>query len=258
MKKAALTVLPLVLGGCIAVSADSDNTVTNEQGNTVSATTLTLNGMWEGEFDQTTSLRLMVYQGTVYAIDDSSGFYGSVVLDSSDNSMSMTLAAMTISASDAAAGWYYASGSAIAYSLSGLLFSASSSNDTLVGDYDATSVTGSYVLTNDGTWNDAATLNKVAGQWVAGDYELYISLVGGTASLKGIAGTTGGCSFSGTLAIIDSGTNLYSVNLTERKNCDVFNKTNVQGYATINTDGALEFYLRKDSELFFMTYTAAP
>ena len=244
------------LAGCISVSSDgtSDTTVSNDQGDPVTTTTLMMNGLWDGQFDQASTLRLLVWQGNVFGRDETYGYYGTIEYNNDESRALMTLEARSISASEEADGWYHASGTAVNYELDGLLFTVTSSNDTLVGDYANATTTGSFTLTDDGSWTTTASLSKVAGQWATGDYELYVTTQGSSASLKGIAATSGGCAFNGTLTVIDSNRNLYAVTLSERKNCDAFNKTAVTGFATLNNDGALEFYLRKDSEQLFLLF----
>ncbi|MCY0965249.1 hypothetical protein [Parathalassolituus penaei] len=249
--------LSLLLTACISVSSDpaTDNSVSNDQGDPVTTTTLMLNGLWDGQFDQASTLRLLIWQGNVFGKDETYGYYGTIEYNNSESRAVLSLAARSISSSDEANGWYYASGTAVTYDLDGLLFTVTSSNDTLVGDYSSTTATGSFTLSDDGSWSTSASLSKVAGQWSTGDYELYVTTNGSSGSLKGIAATTGGCAFNGTLSVINGSQNLYAVTLSERKNCDVFNKTDVSGFATLNNNGELEFYLRKDSEQLFLLFS---
>lgn len=247
--------LTMILQGCIAVSSSQDQ-ISNEQGDPVTTTTLTLNGFWDGQLDQAVTIRLLVWQGTVYGRDDNNGYYGKVSLNPDDESVILELTGRAISNTDDSADWYHAAGTNTTWDMTGLLFSAATDNDTMVGDYATAAAAGSFVVTNDSSWDRSSSISKLAGLWSAGDYELYISSAGRFAAIKGIAATTGGCTFEGSMAPVESGINLYSVTITERKNCDFFNETDIQGYATINNDGNLEFFLRSSLQLFFMSYSA--
>jgi len=245
----------LLMTGCISV--DSNDSVTNELGETVSTETLTLNGLWDGQFDQDGDLRVLMYQGTVFAIDDSQGYYGSIELENSTQIATLSLTAWAISASDDTAGHYLADGTSLTYDLEGLVYTTSSTDDTLVGDYENDSSAGSFYLTDDGTWSNNSSTSLVAGEWTAGDYSLYVTSLGSNASIRAISSATGGCTFDGYLTPTDSDYNLYTVLITERKNCTDYNAVNVAGYATITTDGELEFFIHDTGLIYYMIFTAA-
>lgn len=248
-----LTASSLLLGGCIA---EEDSPVTNEQGNEVSDPTVALNGFWDGQFDQTGALRVLIYNGNVYALDETNGYYGTVALNSDSQIATFALTAYTLSENDTSGNQYVADGSEEDYNLTGLLFSNEISDDTLVGDFENDTATGSFSLTNDGTWDTNSALSKLAGKWTATGYEFYVETLSSKASFKGISTDSSGCTFEGYFRLLDKNDALYEVELTERKNCNAFNETDATGYAAINADGELEVYLRKDTDLMFMIYTA--
>ncbi|WP_221793247.1 hypothetical protein [Oceanobacter mangrovi] len=252
MRTLALLIGIASLAGCISV--DDNNSVTNEQGETVSTETLSLNGFWDGQLDQATDIRLMIYQGTVYGLDETQGYYGTVKLSQSNQTVSMSLTGYAITASDTTALHYLADGTAVDYSLDGLVFTTTTTSDTLVGDYENDSTAGSFYLTDDGTWDTNSAVSLVEGEWTAGDYSLYITSLGSRASMKAVSSSVAGCTFSGYIAPMDKQYNLYDVSITERKNCDDYNDTSVSGYATITTDGELEFFLRKSALLYYMIF----
>ena len=248
-----LTASALVLGGCIA---EEDDPITNEQGEEVSDPTAALNGFWDGQFDQSGALRVLIYNGNVYALDETNGYYGTVVLDDDSQMATFALTAYTLSENDTSGNQYVADGSEEEFDLSGLLYSGESSDDTLVGDYSNDSTDGSFLLTDDGTWDNNSALSTLAGKWTATGYEFYVETLSGKASFKGISTDASGCTFDGYFRLLDKAYSLYEVELTERKNCNAFNETDAEGYAAINADGELELYLRKDTDLLFMIYTA--
>ncbi|WP_369856186.1 hypothetical protein [Candidatus Thalassolituus haligoni] len=256
MRLFLLVVFSTLMTACISISSDDDG-VTNAEGQTVNAETLTLNGFWDGQLDQAGSLRILMYQGIIFGLDESRGYYGSINLDSSTQIANLDLTAYAITASDATAGHYLADGSSVDYLMEGLVYTTASTSDTLVGDYDSDRGAGSFLLMDDATWNNNAGVALVTGQWQAGDYSLYITSLGSRASLKAISAASGGCTFDGFIEPVNQQYNLYNVTLTERKNCSDYNATNVPGYATITAAGALEFFLFDTGSLYYMIYTAA-
>ncbi|WP_028292086.1 hypothetical protein [Oceanobacter kriegii] len=254
MRLIASTALALLLAGCISV--DNDDDVTNELGNEVSRETLTLNGFWDGQFDQTGDLRVLIYQGTVYALDATQGYYGTISLDETTQIAVMELTSYLITASDETALHYLADGTTQSYVMEGLAYSTTTSADTLVGDYENDTSAGNFLLSDDGTWDNNASISQVVGQWSAGDYSLYIEPLAGTASLRAITSVTGGCTFDGYITPVDSDFNLYSVSITERKNCDDYNAKDVRGYATLTANGELEFFIRGSELVYYMIFSA--
>ncbi|MBU2038402.1 MULTISPECIES: hypothetical protein [Oceanospirillaceae] len=253
MRAATLAIAATLLVGCIA-EEDKDK-ITNEQGVTVSDPTLALNGLWDGQFDQAGSLRVLIYNGNVYGLDESRGYYGTALLNNDNRTATLALTGYTLSQNDTAAKQYVADGLNQDYSLNGLLYTVEASPQ-LVGDFENATGTGSFVLTDDGTWPNNSALSLLAGKWTATGYEFYVEPLSSKASFKGISTDSSGCTFEGDITLLDKNDALYAVTLRERKNCPAFNETNASGYAVINSDGSLELYLRKDTDLLFMTFTA--
>lgn len=243
-----------VLAGCIA--EEDKNDVTNEQGDKVNDPTVALNGFWDGQFDQAGDLRVLVYNGNVYALDETNGYYGTVLLNDDTSRATFALTAYTLTEADTTGNQYVADGPSEDYNLSGLLFSSTADNDTLVGDYENDTLTGSFLLEDDGTWSNNSDLDNLAGKWTATGYEFYVQPLTGKASYKGISTDGSGCTFEGEITLLDETEALYAVSLIERKNCAGFNETDASGYAAVNADGNLEVYLRKNNDLLFMIFTA--
>lgn len=253
MRAVALAVTTILLVGCIA-EEDKDK-ITNEQGVTVSDPTLALNGLWDGQFDQAGSLRVLIYNGNVYGLDDSRGYYGTALLNNDNRTATLALTSYALSQNDTTAKQYVADGLSQEYSLNGLLYTVDASPQ-VVGDFENALSTGSFVLTDDGTWPNNSALSLLAGKWTATGYEFYVEPLSSKASFKGISTDSSGCTFEGDITLLDKNFALYAVALRERKNCPAFNETNASGYAVINTDSALELYLRKGTDLLFMTFAA--
>ena len=249
---------------CVLVSAclpqlDNTNndtqTVTNEEGQQLDAAIQRLNGLWDGQLDQTGALRTLIYNGTVYAFDETTGFYGTTTLNESGASVDINLKRYTFSNTEADAEQYVTGGSATTHYLSGLLFPTTTDDDTMVGDYETSSTFGSFVLNNDGTWDNSSDLAELEGLWTATGYELYITSVGNQLAFREISSTVTGCTSTGFINLIDRSHVIYEVEVTERKNCGGFNVTDAAGYATITSDGDLEFFLRKNSAMLFSHFS---
>lgn len=253
MRAAALAIATTLLVGCIA-EEDKDK-ITNEQGVTVTDPTLALNGLWDGQFDQAGALRVLIYNGNVYGLDESRGYYGTALLNRDNGTATLALTSYALSQNDTAAKQFVADGLNQDYSLNGLLYTVGTSPQ-LVGDFENATNTGSFVLTDDGIWPNNSALALLAGKWTATGYEFYVQPQSNKASFKGIGTGSSGCTFEGDITLLDKNFALYAVALRERKNCPAFNETNASGYAVVNSDSELEVYLRKDTDLLFMTFTA--
>ncbi|MFC3679353.1 hypothetical protein [Bacterioplanoides pacificum] len=247
----------LTLGGCIA--EDDPQDIINDQGDSVSDQTLSLSGFWDGQFNQSTDIRMLIYNGNVYALDGNNGYYGTVSLNSGDQTALINATAYALnSASDSTAEQLIADGNDAAYVLDTQLSSLFVSNDSLFGSYsiDGTS-SGNIKLTRDGTWSNNSPLSAltVVGSWSASNHELVMTRAGSGVTFTGVSTATGnsGCNFRGRLETIDSNYNLYRAVLSSREDCPAFNNS-ATGYAGFNSEGELEFYLRANNALLFMTF----
>lgn len=246
--------LPPLLFGCLAEEDEED--IVNDQGDTVADPTLRLNGLWDGQLDQAGSIRVLIYNGNLFAFDATTGFYGTVALDDESATATMMLNGYTYSSSDTEANQLIAGGSALEYDFSGLLFPTSEADDTLVGDYESDIAPGGFEFNNDGTWTRSSSFAALKGKWVSSGYELFLSEVNNELSFRevSIATPSTGCTSRGTIKLINEEEVLYSLQLVERKNCTGFNVTSAPGFATVNVDGGLEFFIRKGGELMYALY----
>lgn len=263
MKRYCAIATVCLLGGCLA--DDKKDVVTapinNEQGQVITLPTVSLNGFWDGGFDQQDDMRLLIFNGNVYARNAGSGFYGTVALDNDFLRATMTLEALAlnVNSSDTDRQWI-ADGVRSDYSVDELqLYTLEARNDALQG---AASVNGIdsrlLLLQRDGTWSSQATLAKLVrtGVWESNGYRLVTNNAINGVSFQGNSTTLISCSFSGVLQTLNTTNNLYSVTLNNRSSCPAFNDTSATGYAGFNAEGDLEFYLRNSSnELLFMTFT---
>lgn len=248
-----LLLAPLLFA-CIAEEDEED--IVNDQGDTVADPTLRLNGLWDGQLDQAGSIRVLIFNGNVLAFDATTGFYGTVTLDEDSATATMNLSGYSYSSSDTEANQLIASGSAEDYSMSGLLFPTSTEDDTLIGDYESDIAPGGFEFNNDGTWTRSSSLAAIKGKWVSSGYELFLSEVGEEISFREVQISTPatGCTSRGTIKLINEEEVLYSLQLTERKNCTGFNVNNAPGYATVNANGQLELFMRKGGDLMYALY----
>lgn len=246
------------LTGCIA---ERDTEVVNEQGNNVGSATLSLNGFWDGEYDGTAGLRVLIYDGVVYAVDGTSGYYGTLTFNTGDRTVPTNLTAYALNPlMNTAASNRVADGAESEYFWDVLLIVP---NNSLFGVYSINGTNrGNILLSREGTWSDNSPLSKliVPGTWTATGYELAFSSISNNAvTFKGVSTTTPatGCNFEGRITNIDTNNNLYRVSLASQESCPAFNETNATGYAGFNEDDELEFYLRSSSgdSLMFMVFT---
>lgn len=252
-------VLALGLAGCISESDELDPV--NDQGERVSDETSSLNGFWDGGLNQTEDLRVLVYNGNVYARNTSDGFYGSVLVNDDLRRVSMDLGALGLNAasSDADAQWV-ADGVDNLYALDLQIYTLTVTNDAMQGTAEINGGDTSLVLLQrDGTWDEDAPLNKLvkSGTWLSGSYQMVTSSATGGVSFQVNSTTSPTCSFNGLLKQLDVRFNLYAVDMSARNSCPAFNDESASGYAGFNTDGDLEFYLRSNdtSSLLFFTFT---
>ena len=249
--------LPLFATGCLEEEESDD--IVNDQGDSVSDPTLRLNGLWNGQLDQAGALRMLMYNGNVFGFDETIAFYGTVALDNDSATATMTLSGYSYTTSDTAANQFVAGGAPEDFTLSGLLYPTTTTDDTLVGDYESDTAPGGFTLSNDGTWDANSRLATLRGKWTSTGYELYLTEVGDELSFREVSVATPatGCTTRGTIRILNEEVNLYTVQLSERKNCPGFNVTNAPGYASVNANGELELFIRKEEELLYARYTSA-
>ena len=251
-------VLALGLAGCISESDELDPV--NDQGERVSGATSSLNGFWDGGLNQTEDLRVLVYNGNVYARNTSDGFYGSVSVNNDLRRISMDLVSLGLNtaSSDTDMQWI-ADGANNDYQLDLQLYSQDASNDSAQGTAEINTTDAALVLLQrDGTWDEDALLTKLekSGTWQSGSYQMVTSKATGGVSFQVNSTTTPTCSFNGLLKQLDVRFNLYAVDMSARKNCPAFNDEPASGYAGFNADGNLEFYLRSNntSSLLFFSF----
>lgn len=247
LKSISILILIILVSACIAEDKEDKNP-TNSAGDTVDNTALALNGFWNGGFEQTDTLRLLIFNGDVYALDADKGFFGTVE-SPTDEEVDFKITSYPLSYTDAPNFEFVADGAATAYTINGLL----ASTTTIVGDFETdTSAFGSLSLTNDGTFSNNSSLTSLVGKWTTTDLEMNITTRG---RFHGVNNGTGkNCSYEGQFSIINPSESLLSFTMN-RRNCDDFNGDS-EGFAAINTDGKLELYSKMGTALLFMSFTA--
>jgi len=250
-------VLTLRLAGCISESDELDPV--NDQGERVSGATSSLNGFWSSPAGSSSNVRALIYNGIVYAFDDSNGYYGSTDL-LSDGTTPTELFAYALNTASGIGPEVVADGAPSDYLWDVLL---SGDNDVLFGPYSVNGVSqGNVRLEKDDTWGNQAPLRLLtsAGEWTNSSYALRFTSPAPKSELvtfKAVAEPDSGCSFSGSLDLENGGrNNLYKVAISKRENCPAFNEP-ASGYAGFNADGDLEFYLGSTdtTSLLFFTFT---
>lgn len=244
----------LLLSGCLAEDKKDPPPASSQ-----------LNGFWNGQFDQAGSLRMLIYEGEVFARDANSSYYGSLSYSAANQRAALRLSSYALELNDADAKQYASTGAGLSVQLNGLFYTGATLPQ-LIGDYQAAS-SGSFILTQDGTWSNPSALSYLAGPWytqgldlrINGEAEGKAEFKAISAQIAGAPAPQAGCTFSGELWLIDALHPLYRVKLTERKACSHINVA-AEGFAARNAEGALEFYLRSGSSLLFMSFQqgAAP
>jgi len=234
---------------CIGEDKDDDQPApTNSDGDVVDNTALTLNGFWNGGFEQAETLRMLIFNGDVYALDEDKAFFGTVE-SPSEEEVDFTLTSYPFSYEDAANFEFVADGVATIYTINGLL----ATNTSLVGDFETdASEFGALILANDGIYSTNSSLTSLIGKWTTTDLEMNITSRGRFHGVNN--GTDKDCSFEGQIDLINSANALLAITLN-RRNCDDFNGDST-GFVAINVDGELELYSKMGSALLFMKFTA--
>jgi hypothetical protein len=233
--------------GCIAEDKDDKNPI-NSVGQVVDDTSLGLNGFWNGGFDQTETLRVLIYNGDVYGLDGDKAFFGTVESPKVEE-VDFSVTAYPFSYEDVSNLEFVADGAATAYSINGLL----ATTTLLVGSFETdSSEFGALTLTNDTSFSNNSSLTSLVGKWTTTDLEINITSRGRFIGVNNGAGKD--CSFEGQIDLINAGESLLALTLN-RRNCDDFNG-DATGFVAINGEGALELYSKMGSSLLFMTFAA--
>lgn len=214
-----------------------------------------LNGFWNGQLDQGDDLRMLVYNGEVFARDAQQGYYGTLTYNDYDLEAKITLSSKFFTEAEEASNEFVSANAGPLYTLTGLYYQVEAMPQ-LIGDYSSTE-NGSFKFENDGTWKSSSSLTVLSGKWQSHDAELYIQPNTNKSRYEfrkiTPAADINGCTYNGEIILLNSTNSLYQVNLKERKNCLGFNRAG-QGYAAVNAEGELEFYLSSGSSLLFMTF----
>lgn len=229
--------LLVLIAGCLPEEKD-------DKDNSISI----LNGFWTGGFEQSDTLRILIYNGNVYGLDTDKALFGSIRAVTVEE-VDISLSAYPFAYEDAANFEFVSDRMATSYSINGLL----ATSMLIVGDYEtSTREFGSIELTNDETYNNASSLASLTGKWTTADLEINITSRGRFLGVNN--GTDKDCSFEGQINIINSTNSLVTLRMT-RRNCDDFNGDSL-GFAAVNGAGELEIYSKMDSKLLFMKFAA--
>ena len=241
-----ILVLLALISGCIAED-EKDENPKNSEGETVDNTALALNGFWNGGFEQTETLRVLIFNGNVYGLDEDKAFFGTVESPMTEE-VDFSVTAYPFSYEDAANFEFVADGIPTVYSINGLLATTTS----LVGDFETdSSEFGAITLINDESFSNNSSLASLIGKWTTPKLELNITSRGRFHGVNN--GTDKDCSFEGQIDLISAAESLMALTLN-RRNCDDFNGDST-GFVAINVDGELELYSKMANALLFMTFS---
>jgi len=236
----------VLLSACLPEEKEDKNPI-NSSGIEVDNASLALNGFWNGGFNQGDKLKLLIFNGDVYGLDEDEAFFGTVA--SSSATFNFDLLAYPLSHEDSVNNEYVADGIAVTYTIDdGRLFNYGQLE--IAASFDTNNgLLGELNVINDASYSKNSSLSSLVGLWTTADYQLRIDGQGNYI----IQDTTdSGCVSNGKINLIDSNNSLMALIIT-RKKCDDFNGS-ATGFAAINTDGELEFYSKMSSSLLFMTF----
>lgn len=243
------------LSGCIAEDEPTSSQTSGTNNRSLTIASQYIDGVWRGKLNQKTDIRMLIYNGNVYALGKSEGFYGAAQLNISNEDTKLTLSSYQLSTDDGDNGQFVADGQREEYQFDGLRYSENADGDTIVGSYENERGPGNFLLSLDKGWDSAAEIRDIKGKWTSGKYELYVQPNSQGASFHGFSTEEGkGCSFKGQIRLLNEGKALFGVTLTKREHCEAFNEQDASGYAIISPKKALEFYVRKGSDLLFMNF----
>lgn len=208
-----------------------------------------LNGFWNGQINQSGEMRMLVYNGEVFARYEGQGYYGSFTFSDSNERVTFALKSAPFSLNDSAGQQFATPAVYQSVTMSGQLFQAAATVQ-MWGSVSAQD-NGEFALTQDNSWRAGGDLLNRASTWQTEGYRL---VIGNKATFEGNSlGTSSnkGCFFNGRLLSV--GTGMYLVNLDKRDKCSYFNQVAI-GFAALNADGELEFYLRNGGQLLFMAF----
>lgn len=241
-----LLVLLALVSAC-ALEEEKDENPKNSQGETVDNTALALNGFWNGGFEQAEALRILIFNGDVYGLDEDKAFFGTVESPSPEE-VDFSLTSYPFSYEDSANFEFVADGIPTVYTINGLLATSS-----LVGDYETdSSEFGALTLIDDKSFSNNSSLAALTGQWTTSDLEINITRRGRFHGVNN--GANKDCSFEGQIDLINASESLMALTLN-RRNCDDFNGDSA-GFVAINADGELELYSKMGNALLFMKFSA--
>ena len=247
-----MRILPVVCSLALASCISVDNNMAVEPSYDRA---IALNGLWEGQFDQSGTVRVLIYEGNLYGTDGYRGFLGTVSYITSERSVGMVFDSYPMQWSSSAAG-HYATGGAVQenFQVNGLLLDQSESSGTIAGNYRTAQAGGNLVLDADGSWGNASNLWSIAGTWKSGNYSLYVGQLEGKDSFIGTGPS--GCSFRGELFLLNPEYPLLKANLYERSGCKGYDvTTTVSGFAVVNNAGEFEMYFVNGTNLLVMNFT---
>lgn len=244
-----LAFLSLLILACLPQDKKNKNQVKNDAGQTVSATELKLNGFWTGQFNQAGSIRALIYNGNIYAIDEDKTFAGTIN-NPQDDDLDFDFKTYSFTDQDTSNLEFTSDGTGTGYKVEGLLATA----DTIVGTYQTDGGDfGNLALENTKLWENNSSLTGLTGKWTTPDHELSITSKGQFLGFS--KATANNCSYSGKIELIDAGKVLMKLAI-ERKNCSSANGE-FTGFAAVNAEKALELYaVNTAGHLLFMTFTA--
>ncbi len=240
--------LLLLLAGCLSNTSDLEVEPSFDKA-------IALNGFWDGQLDQSTDVRFLFYDGSVFGTGGDHGYLGTITYDETSEEVTMNLNVYGLTTKEAEAEYYVSGGDSEYLVFDGLLINQTNSSGTVVGNFTTASTGGSLTLNSDGSWANGSGFGQLIGTWTAGSYRIAITQVGDIG--KFIGQGPAGCSFEGEIYLLNTRYPLFKMNMYSRQSCSGFNLNGetAEGYTAVNRSGALEVYMTLDNEQLIMTLT---
>lgn len=244
------------------------------------------NGYWDltltdEESDDATDaevVRVLVYEGQVYGMNEEYGYLGSLDFNTYNDTLEITLKRYAVLD-------YYNSKLASAAPTLGTLEISGSlelpsteeetetdttdsettedttaiTSPTITGTYEISAETGAVSMVDDGTWKNGSLLQTIVGTWVDDDDRLYITAVS-DEEVSFLARDVSGCETSGTMSLIDSEEPVLATRVSSRSGCNSLNYTQdgstiIRGYSAVNAAAEMEIFLYRKEELLHMSFS---
>lgn len=235
---------------------------------------ITQDGFWRVEESTgLDELRVLMYQGEVFAVDKNQGYYGTYYFDERTRMADVELQSYLLNSGySAEQGLVLADSPDAKYQWLLQETSLTHEQDTLIGPFNVDGVAeGNLVLVRDEAWVQNSDLQRlrVKGFWTSSNYRLGFSalteqalkftlIVQNASTGSGSASAHAGCALNGEIRSMNTRYNLFRVTNVKRTGCAEADLSTMRGFAGFNKEGELEFYLHNNTPAALLFFTLTP